>query len=45
VLIEASQRCGIAEAKFFEILEEKPHHWWALVESSAFIATCSGSHM
>lgn len=29
VLIEASQRYGIAEAKFFEILEEKPHHWWA----------------
>jgi cytidylate kinase len=26
VLIEASQRYGIAEAKFFEILEEKPHH-------------------
>src|SRR6266487_5403208 len=29
VLIEASQRYGIAEAKFFEILEEQPHHWWA----------------
>lgn len=29
VLIEASQRYGIAEAKFSEILEEKPHHWWA----------------
>jgi cytidylate kinase len=29
VLIEASQQYGIAEAKFFEILEEKPHHWWA----------------
>jgi Cytidylate kinase-like family len=26
VLIEASQRYGIAEAKFFEILEEKPPH-------------------
>jgi len=25
VLIEARQRYGIAEAKFFEILEEKPH--------------------
>ena len=25
VLIEASQRYGIAEAKFFEISEEKPH--------------------
>jgi cytidylate kinase len=29
VLIEASQRYGIAEAKFSELLEEKPHHWWA----------------
>jgi cytidylate kinase len=28
VLVEASQRYGIAEAKFFEVLEEKPHHWW-----------------
>jgi cytidylate kinase len=28
VLIEASRRYGIAERKFFEILEEKPHHWW-----------------
>ena len=34
VLIKASQRYGIAEAKFFEVLEEKPHHWWAtLLES------------
>ena len=28
VLVKASQRYGIAEAKFFEVLEEKPHHWW-----------------
>ena len=28
VLVEASKRYGIAEAKFFEVLEEKPHHWW-----------------
>jgi cytidylate kinase len=28
VLIEASRRYGIAERKFFEILEEKPRHWW-----------------
>jgi cytidylate kinase len=28
VLIEASRRYGIAEEKFLEILEEKPHHWW-----------------
>jgi cytidylate kinase len=34
VLVEASKRYGIAEAKFFEILEEKPHHWWTqLLES------------
>ena len=34
VLIKASQRYGIAEAKFFEVLEEKPHRWWAtLLES------------
>lgn len=29
VLIKASERYGIAEAKLFEILEEKPHHRWA----------------
>ena len=29
VLMKASQQYGIAEAKFFEVLEEKPHHWWA----------------
>jgi cytidylate kinase len=28
VVIEASRRYGIAERKFLEILEEKPHHWW-----------------
>jgi cytidylate kinase len=28
VLIEASRRYGIAERKFFEILEEKPRRWW-----------------
>jgi cytidylate kinase len=28
VVIEASQRYRIAERKFFEILEEKPHYWW-----------------
>src|SRR5262245_46432591 len=28
VLITARQRYGIAEAKLFEILEERPHHWW-----------------
>ena len=34
VLVEASKRYGIAEAKFFEVLEEKPHHWWTqLLES------------
>ena len=29
VLIKASERYGIAEAKLFEVLEQKPHHWWA----------------
>ncbi len=29
VLIKASERYGIAEAKLFEVLEEKPRHWWA----------------
>jgi cytidylate kinase len=29
VLIKASERYGIGEAKLFEALEEKPHHWWA----------------
>lgn len=29
VLVNASQRFGISEAKLFEVLEEKPHHWWA----------------
>ena len=29
VLAKASQRYGITEAKLFEVLEEKPHHWWA----------------
>jgi cytidylate kinase len=29
VLIKASERYGIAEAKLFEVLEEKPHRWWA----------------
>ena len=29
VLIKASERYGIAQAKLFEVLEEKPHHWWA----------------
>jgi cytidylate kinase len=28
VLIKASQRYGIAEAKFAAVLEEKPQHWW-----------------
>jgi len=28
VLLKASERYGIAEAKLFEVLEEKPHHWW-----------------
>ncbi|HEY7220448.1 MAG TPA: cytidylate kinase family protein [Candidatus Binatia bacterium] len=28
VLVKASQRYGISEAKLFEVLEEKPHHWW-----------------
>ena len=42
VLIEASRRYGIAERKFFEILEEKPHHWWvSWLEVSEFIATFS----
>ena len=29
MLIKASERYGIAEAKLYEVLEEKPHHWWA----------------
>ncbi len=29
VLIKASERYGIAQAKLFEVLEEKPHRWWA----------------
>ena len=29
VLIKASERYGIAEEKLYEVLEEKPHHWWA----------------
>jgi len=29
VLLKASERYGIAEAKLFEVLEEQPHHWWA----------------
>ncbi len=28
VLVKASERYGIAETKLFEVLEEKPHHWW-----------------
>jgi cytidylate kinase len=28
VLVKASQRYGIAEAKFAAVLEEKPQHWW-----------------
>jgi len=40
VLMKASQRYGIAEAKFFEVLEEKPHHWWAkLLESRGIYRT------
>jgi hypothetical protein len=42
LLIKASQRYGIAEAKFFEVLEEKPHHWWAtLWKAAEFIASFS----
>lgn len=34
VLVKASERYGIAETKLFEVLEEKPHHWWTqLLES------------
>jgi cytidylate kinase len=34
VLIKASESYGITQAKLFEVLEEKPHHWWAqLLES------------
>lgn len=34
VLMKASERYGIAETKLFEVLEEKPHHWWTrLLES------------
>jgi len=29
VLIKASERYGIAETKLFEVLGEKPRHWWA----------------
>lgn len=40
VLVEASKRYGIAEAKFFEVLEEKPHHWWTqLLESRGVYRT------
>jgi len=28
VLVQGSQRYGIAETKFLEVLEEKPQHWW-----------------
>src|SRR5215831_10350734 len=28
VLVKASERYGIAEAKLIEVLEERPHHWW-----------------
>jgi cytidylate kinase len=28
VLIKAQERYGIAETKLFEVLEQKPHHWW-----------------
>ena len=28
VLVKASLRYGISEAKLFEVLEEKPHRWW-----------------
>ncbi len=28
VLVKANERYGISEAKLFEVLEEKPHHWW-----------------
>jgi hypothetical protein len=27
VLVKASERYGIAEAKLIEVLEERPHHW------------------
>ncbi|HEY7167777.1 MAG TPA: cytidylate kinase family protein [Candidatus Binatia bacterium] len=34
VLLKASERYGIAEAKLHEALEEKPHRWWTqLLES------------
>src|SRR5262245_66449100 len=37
VLVKASERYGIAEAKLFEVLEERPHHWWAqFLESRGF---------
>jgi cytidylate kinase len=36
VLLKARERYGIAERKLFEVLEEKPHHWWEqLLESRA----------
>ena len=28
VLVKANERYGISEAKLFEVLEEKRHHWW-----------------
>jgi cytidylate kinase len=28
VLAKASQRYGVAETRLFEVLEEKPQHWW-----------------
>jgi hypothetical protein len=37
VLIKARERYGICEGKLLEVLEEKPHHWWApLLESRGF---------
>src|SRR5262249_92228 len=29
VLVKGSERYGVAEAKLIEVLEERPHHWWA----------------
>jgi hypothetical protein len=42
VLIKASERYGIAEAKLSEVLEEMPRHWWAqLLESQGSIGSRS----
>ena len=46
VLIEASQRYGIPEAKYTEVLEVEGHWWERWRESLAFVSNHSpGSHV